>query len=50
MRDTGVAIGRTEPAIPHASIQSFEGVVPKSADWRTVGAADDNRLQMTAAE
>ena len=49
MQDTGVALGRTEPSIPHASICSFEGVVPKSADWRSVGVADDAR-QATAAE
>jgi phthalate 4,5-dioxygenase oxygenase subunit len=38
MRDRGIALGTTEPVIPHASIRSFEGVVPKSVDWRTVGA------------
>jgi phthalate 4,5-dioxygenase oxygenase subunit len=41
MRDTGVALGTTEPHIPHAKISSFEGVVPKSADWRTLGVAEE---------
>ncbi|MGH8741696.1 MAG: Rieske 2Fe-2S domain-containing protein [Burkholderiales bacterium] len=33
----GPAIGTTEPRIPHARLASFEGIVPKSADWRTLG-------------
>jgi phthalate 4,5-dioxygenase len=41
MRDTGVALGRTTPHIPHASISSFEGIVPKTTDWRTLGVAPD---------
>jgi phthalate 4,5-dioxygenase oxygenase subunit len=35
----GPALGRTEPHLPHAKISSFEGVVPKTADWRTLGVA-----------
>ncbi len=41
MRDTGVAIGRTTPHIPHAKISSFEGIVPKATDWRTLGVAPE---------
>ena len=41
MRDTGVALGRTEPHIPHAKISSFEGIVPKTTDWRTLGVAPE---------
>lgn len=37
MRDGGSAIGTTEPRIPHAKISSYEGVVPKSTNWRTCG-------------
>jgi phthalate 4,5-dioxygenase len=43
MRDSGVAIGRTQPHIPHAKISSFEGIVPKSTDWRTLGVAPEER-------
>jgi phthalate 4,5-dioxygenase oxygenase subunit len=50
MRDRGVALGTTEPAIPHASIRSFEGVVAKSADWRTVGSGAELTVHATAAE
>jgi phthalate 4,5-dioxygenase len=39
MRDSGIALGRTQPHIPHAKISSFEGIVPKSTDWRTLGVA-----------
>jgi phthalate 4,5-dioxygenase oxygenase subunit len=35
----GPALGRTEPHLPHARISSFEGVVPKTTDWRTLGVA-----------
>ena len=31
------AIGTTAPQIPLARIRSFEGVVPKGVDWRTLG-------------
>jgi phthalate 4,5-dioxygenase oxygenase subunit len=30
------AIGTTEPHIPHLQLASFEGIVPKTTDWRTV--------------
>lgn len=32
----GPAIGTTEPRIAHVSLASFEGLVPKDADWRTL--------------
>jgi phthalate 4,5-dioxygenase oxygenase subunit len=35
----GPALGRTEPHLPHARISSFEGVVPKTTDWRTLGVS-----------
>ena len=41
MRDTGVALGRTEPHIPQAKISSYEGIVPKTTDWRTLGVAPE---------
>jgi phthalate 4,5-dioxygenase oxygenase subunit len=50
MRDTGTALGQTEPHMPQASIASFEGIVPKSTDWRTLGTAPQAKAQMTAAE
>jgi phthalate 4,5-dioxygenase oxygenase subunit len=35
-RDGGPAIGEQKET-PYASLSSFEGVVPKSTDWRTLG-------------
>ncbi|MET0441161.1 MAG: MarR family transcriptional regulator, partial [Casimicrobiaceae bacterium] len=31
------AIGTTVPRVPLAEVRSFESVVPKSVDWRTLG-------------
>ena len=36
----GPAIGTTEPRIPHVKLASFEGIVPKTTDWRTLGTHD----------
>ena len=36
----GPAIGTTEPHIPHVKLASFEGIVPKTTDWRTLGTHD----------
>ena len=34
------AIGTTDPHIPHAELRSFEGIVPKTTNWRTLGASE----------
>lgn len=49
MRDGGPVLGRTEPHIPHARISSYEGVMPKSSDWRTLNPTPAPP-RMTAAE
>jgi phthalate 4,5-dioxygenase oxygenase subunit len=36
----GQAIGTTEPHIPHVKLASYEGIVPKATDWRTLGVHD----------
>lgn len=41
VREGGAAIGTTEPRVKHLSISSFESVVPKSTDWRTLGSGSD---------
>jgi phthalate 4,5-dioxygenase oxygenase subunit len=48
MQAGGPVLGRTEPHIPHVKIASFEGVVPKTTDWRTLGPAEED--QIIAAE
>jgi phthalate 4,5-dioxygenase oxygenase subunit len=40
----GPALGRTEPHLPHGKISSFEGVVPKATDWRTLGVSSEERV------
>ncbi len=40
------AIGTAAPQVAHASLRSFEGIVPKSTDWRTL----DNPREERAAE
>jgi phthalate 4,5-dioxygenase oxygenase subunit len=42
-RDGGPAIGTTEPRIPQVKLASFEGIVPKAADWRTLAVSDEER-------
>ena len=37
----GTIIGRGEPHVPHAALRSFEGVVPKSLDWRFAGVSQE---------
>jgi phthalate 4,5-dioxygenase oxygenase subunit len=43
MREGGPAIGTTEPSIPQVKLASFEGIVPKKTDWRSLGASDEER-------
>jgi phthalate 4,5-dioxygenase oxygenase subunit len=45
----GTVIGRTEPHIPHRFIRSFEGVVPKTTDWRMAGVSDEEKALMTGS-
>jgi phthalate 4,5-dioxygenase len=47
MRDGGPAIGTTAPQVSHASISSFEGVVPKTVNWRTLGGGSESEPQKT---
>ncbi len=42
----GTVIGRTHPVIPHRYLRSFEGVAPKSTDWRTAGVSDEEKAIM----
>ena len=39
------AIGRTDPHISFAELRSFEGIVPKTTNWRVLGASE-KELQM----
>jgi phthalate 4,5-dioxygenase oxygenase subunit len=41
VQNGGPAIGTIEPHLPHASISSYEGVVPKTTNWRSLGAGSE---------
>ena len=36
-QESGAVIGAGKDRIPHVQLASFEGVVPKATDWRTLG-------------
>jgi phthalate 4,5-dioxygenase oxygenase subunit len=44
VQEGGPAIGTTEPRIPHLKLASFEGVVPKTTDWRMLGAPEESAV------
>ncbi len=45
----GPAIGTTEPHIPHVKLASFEGIVPKTTNWRTL-AVSPEELALTSGK
>jgi phthalate 4,5-dioxygenase oxygenase subunit len=49
MQDGGPALGASEPRIPQAKIASYQGIVPKSTDWRVLGAAEEE-LEVNGAQ
>jgi phthalate 4,5-dioxygenase len=42
-QDGGPAIGTTEPHVPQVKLASFEGLVAKKTDWRTLGVSEEER-------
>ena len=49
MAEGAPAIGRTAPQVPLKDIASFEGVVPKTTDWRTLGTTELERSLFVGA-
>jgi phthalate 4,5-dioxygenase oxygenase subunit len=45
MQEGGPALGTTEPHVPHVDLASFEGVVPKTTDWRELGIASHKKVE-----
>ena len=41
MQQGGPVLGCTEPHVPHVKISSFERILPKNTNWRTVGTAPE---------
>jgi phthalate 4,5-dioxygenase oxygenase subunit len=50
VKDGGPALGTTEPHVPHAQLSSFEGIVPKTTDWRTLAVTEQERAATRQAE
>jgi phthalate 4,5-dioxygenase oxygenase subunit len=48
VQEGGPALGTTEPRVPQATLKSFEGVIPKTVDWRTLGTAGESRIEHAA--
>jgi phthalate 4,5-dioxygenase oxygenase subunit len=43
-QEGGPAIGTAEPRIPQVKLASFEGIVPKTTDWRTLGVPAEEAM------
>ena len=41
VRDGGAAIGTSPGHVPHVKLSSFEGIEPKTTDWRILGVAEE---------
>jgi phthalate 4,5-dioxygenase len=41
VQEGGPAIGTTEPRIPQVKLSSFEGMVPKGTNWRSLGVSPE---------
>jgi phthalate 4,5-dioxygenase oxygenase subunit len=39
LRAGGPAIGTSPAHVPHVKLKSFEGIVPKTTQWTTLGIA-----------
>ena len=49
VRDGKPAIGTVEPRIPYIKLSSFEGMVPKGQDWRTIKVSQEE-LRLAEAD
>ncbi len=43
-------LGLAAPHLPHAKLRSYQGLVPKTEDWRTLGASDEERATLDGLE
>ena len=50
LREGGPAIGTSAQRIAHVKLRSFEGIVPKSTRWTTLGVADEELAQRQEAK
>lgn len=47
---TGKVIGQIEPRLPQAALRSYQGIVPKTDDWRKLGASDQEIAYLDGIE
>ena len=47
---TGQAIGLGPSRVPRATLRSYQGVVPKSQNWRALGLSDEEAAQFAGLE
>jgi len=43
-------IGQVAPHLPQAKLRSYQGIVAKSEDWRTLGASDEEKAYLDGME
>ena len=43
-------IGQVAPHLAQAKLRSYQGIVPKTQDWRTLGASDEERATLGGME
>jgi phthalate 4,5-dioxygenase oxygenase subunit len=49
IRESGRAIGTGEPHVVHATISSYEGIVSKTTNWRSLGGGSEAPLEHVGA-
>ena len=42
-QEGGAVLGVTAPRLAHIHLASYEGIVPKSTDWRTLGVSEEEK-------
>jgi phthalate 4,5-dioxygenase len=50
LSSTGIALGQSTPRLAQASLRSYQGIVPKTQDWRVLGASPAEAALLTGAE
>jgi phthalate 4,5-dioxygenase len=48
--ESGAILGQRESHVTHAKLRSYQGVVPKSENWRSLGASDDEQAVLKGIE
>jgi phthalate 4,5-dioxygenase oxygenase subunit len=49
VRDGGAAIGTSAPHTAHVKLRSFEGIVPKTTHWTTLGGTQEHGSSASTA-